>query len=361
MIDKIIRGAITLFGLLIGLPVAMGVLNIKFFQGLSQFYQWLTAAIILTFFAILFYFIAPRIRKNIIKIGNTFSHEIAEFTVSEIVLGAVGLIIGLIIAFLISVPLYNIQYFGIVLSIFTYLVMGYLGIKVASLKKEDFANTEKFFSKKLNNKFVFNKNSKCLSCPKVLDTSVIIDGRIVDLCETGFLEGTLVVPEFVLKELRHIADSSDDLKRVRGRRGLDCLKTLQESEDIDIVIESKDYDKHIEVDIKLLKLATDLNGKVMTNDYNLNKVADLEGVDVLNINELAHALKPIILPNEELEIEIVKAGKDDNQGLAYLDDGTMIVVENGKKYIGKKAKINITSVIQTGAGRMIFAKISKKQ
>ena len=192
--------------------------------------------------------------------------------------------------------------------------------------------------------------------PKVLDTSVIIDGRIADICRTGFIEGKLIIPKFVLNELQHIADSSDDLKRVRGRRGLDILNIIQKELDIEVQITEKDFDDIPEVDSKLLKLAQVMNGKVVTNDYNLNKVAQFQGVEVLNINELANAVKPVAIPGEEMVAQVVKEGKESNQGIAYLDDGTMIVVEGGKKHIGETINVLVTSVLQTSAGRMIFGK-----
>ena len=192
--------------------------------------------------------------------------------------------------------------------------------------------------------------------PKVLDTSVIIDGRIADICKTGFVEGPLVIPNFVLEELRHIADSSDALKRAKGRRGLDMLNIIRKELDIEVEISNRDYDDIAEVDDKLVRLAQDLYGCVVTNDYNLNKVATLQGVIVLNINELANAIKPGVLPGEKMVVTVVKDGKEQNQGVAYLDDGTMIVVENGRRFIGETIEVEVTSVIQTNAGRMIFGR-----
>ena len=194
------------------------------------------------------------------------------------------------------------------------------------------------------------------SVPKVLDTSVIIDGRIFDICQTGFVEGPLVIPNFVLDELRHISDSADGLKRTRGRRGLDILNKIQKELSIETQIWEGDFPKIEEVDSKLLKLAQVLKGKVITNDYNLNKVAEVQGVPVLNINELSNAIKPVVIPGEEMKVEVVKDGKESSQGVAYLDDGTMIVVENGKKLIGEEVDVLVTSVLQTAAGRMIFAR-----
>jgi uncharacterized protein YacL len=191
---------------------------------------------------------------------------------------------------------------------------------------------------------------------KVLDTSVIIDGRIADICETGFVDGTLVVPQFVLKELQFVADSSDSLKRNRGRRGLDILQKIQKMSGVETVISDLDFPEVREVDLKLIELARALNGKIVTNDFNLNKVAQLRGVDVLNINELANSLKPVVLPGEIMKVFILKEGKEYNQGVAYLDDGTMVVVDNARKMISKTIDIVVTSVLQTTAGKMIFGR-----
>jgi uncharacterized protein YacL len=191
---------------------------------------------------------------------------------------------------------------------------------------------------------------------RILDTSVIIDGRIADVCETGFLDGTLVIPQFVLKELQLVADSADSLKRNRGRRGLDILQKIQKMSGVDVMISDIDFPEVREVDLKLIELGRTLQGKIVTNDFNLNKVAQLRGVDVLNINELANALKPVVLPGEFMKVFILKEGKEYNQGVAYLDDGTMVVVDNARRMIGKNIDIVVTSVLQTTAGKMIFGR-----
>jgi uncharacterized protein YacL len=191
---------------------------------------------------------------------------------------------------------------------------------------------------------------------KILDTSVIIDGRIADICETGFMDGTLVIPQFVLKELQLVADSSDSMKRNRGRRGLDILQKIQKMTGIDVTISDVDFPEIREVDLKLIELARTLPGKIVTNDFNLNKVAQLRGVEVLNINELANSLKPVVLPGELMRVFILKEGKESNQGVAYLDDGTMVVVDNARKMIGKTIDVAVTSVLQTTAGKMIFGR-----
>jgi uncharacterized protein YacL len=191
---------------------------------------------------------------------------------------------------------------------------------------------------------------------RILDTSVIIDGRIADICETGFVDGTLVVPQFVLKELQQIADSADSLRRNRGRRGLDILQRIQKMAGLDVIISDQDFPEVREVDLKLIELARTLQGKIVTNDFNLNKVAQLRGVDVLNINELANSLKPVVLPGETMKVFILKEGKEYNQGVAYLDDGTMVVVDNARSMIGKTIDVVVTSVLQTTAGKMIFGR-----
>jgi uncharacterized protein YacL len=194
---------------------------------------------------------------------------------------------------------------------------------------------------------------------KILDTSVIIDGRVADLCETGFLEGTFIVPQFILHELQHIADSSDSLKRARGRRGLDILNKIQKMVDIDVRIVDDDFPQVKEVDSKIVLLAKQLGAKVITNDLNLNKVAELQGVRVLNINELCNALRPVVLPGETIRVFVLKEGKEAGQGIAYLDDGTMIVVDNAKRWIGRNVDVVVTSVLQTTAGRMIFTRLKE--
>jgi uncharacterized protein YacL len=191
---------------------------------------------------------------------------------------------------------------------------------------------------------------------KVLDTSVIIDGRIADICETGFMDGTLVIPQFVLKELQLVADSSDSMKRNRGRRGLDILQKIQKMAGVEVMISDMDFPDVREVDLKLIELARTLQGKIVTNDFNLNKVSQLRGVEVLNINELANSLKPVVLPGEIMKVFILKEGKEYNQGVAYLDDGTMVVVDNARRMIGRTIDVVVTSVVQTTAGKMIFGR-----
>jgi len=227
------------------------------------------------------------------------------------------------------------------------LTLGYMGFAVGARKGEELSLRD------LQGLF---KDGEGPVSRKILDTSVIIDGRIADLCETGFLEGVLVLPQFILRELQSVADSSDSLKRNRGRRGLDILHRMQKISSIEVQITEEEYTQIKEVDLKLIEQALDTGAKIVTNDFNLNKVCQLRGVAVLNINELANALKPVVLPGEAMSVFILKEGKDASQGVAYLDDGTMVVVDHARKYIGKTIEITVTSVLQTTAGKMIFGR-----
>ena len=355
MFDKIMRGIISLLGLLVGYGIAVGLKALDIISLSSR--GWLSLVFYISMsiiFGIIFFLLAPKVICGGRKLASFIEKELQNVPAYEIALGSVGLIIGLIIAYLLSQPFYNldIPYLGVIISIVLYLIFGYLGIKIPTRKKEDFSNAFENMKKSSGK----DKFKNCRSCPKVLDTSVIIDGRIADICKTGFIEGPLVIPEFVLQELQHIADSSDSLKRNRGRRGLDILNKIQKELDIEVIIHEKKFEDVKEVDAKLLKLTQLLKGKIITNDYNLNKVAEVQGIAVLNINELANAVKPVVLPGEEMVVQVIKDGKEVGQGLAYLDDGTMIVVEGGKKYIGETIDVLVTSVLQTSAGRMIFAK-----
>jgi uncharacterized protein YacL len=356
MIDKIIKAVISIIGAFLGAFIGVLLNQLNFFK-FTDFQNVLVIIGVSVVFGIIFFLLSTKIKKVGLSIVETFERELLKYSTVEIVWGAVGLIVGFIIAFLISQPFSDIKYVGTLVAILSYLIFGYLGIKISTRKKDDVIWPPINLKKPPSVKKPEKNSKKEIISPKILDTSVIIDGRISDICKTGFIEGTLIIPEFVLKELRHIADSSDSLKRNRGRRGLDILNILQKDDTVNVLIESKDYGDNIEVDVKLLKLAKELGGKVLTNDFNLNKVAEFQGVEVLNINELANAVKPVVLPGEEMTVMVVKDGKESGQGLAYLDDGTMIVVEGGKKCIGDSVVVTVTSVLQTAAGRMIFAKL----
>ncbi len=279
---------------------------------------------------------------------------IQKLSIKGIISGVIGLIIGLALANLLSLCLLGIPQLkgisGWQLSL--NLGLGYIGLMMGIIKKHEMLDILAHSPTTHGNVSAVNNDDK-----KILDTSVIIDGRIEDICETGFLSGTLIAPRFVLLELQRIADSSDSLKRTRGRRGMDILHKIQKRPNINVQISEIDYPDVKEVDSKLLCLAKELKAKVMTNDFNLNKLAQLEDVGILNINELAEALKPVVLPGEEMQVHIIKEGKEYSQGVGYLDDGTMVVVDNGYDYIGRRVKTIVTSVLQTTAGRMIFTRL----
>lgn len=366
MFKKIIRYLLTLIGLLIGYIIGEAVLKIQAVQGFK--YLSGTAGkvsfliIISLLFAIILYLVSPMIYKGILNVIDYTEKNMRKFTVLEIMYGAIGAIIALVIVFFVARPLNDLWGpLGPLLYVLLNILFAIIGMRIMLQKKDDISNMllsmkKANLSKDKASKDKKGKGAKLKSIPKVLDTSVIIDGRIFDICETGFIEGPLVIPNFVLDELRHISDSSDSLKRTRGRRGLDILNKIQKELDIETQIWEGDFPKIAEVDAKLLKLAQTLDGKVITNDYNLNKVAEVQGVPVLNINELSNAIKPVVIPGEEMTVEVVKDGKEASQGVAYLDDGTMIVVEGGKRYMSKTIGVIVTSVLQTAAGRMIFAK-----
>jgi uncharacterized protein YacL len=303
-------------------------------------------------FFILFYLL-----EKILQLLISFENFLKELSWRKIVVGILGLAAGLLLAILINFSFSGIlktstvgKYIGLLVNI----VFAYLGFSLFVYKEKDIL---KFLKQEDNPHNIFGS----VISNKILDTSVIIDGRIADVAKSGFVEGTLIVPEFVLEELRHIADSSETLKRNRGRRGLDILKQMQKEPHVNIQILTQDFDDIQEVDSKLVKLAQIMDARIVTNDFNLNKVAELHGVRVLNINELANAVKPIVLPGEEMNVKVIKEGKEDGQGVAYLDDGTMIVVDDGINFMNQRVSVLVTSILQTAAGRMIFAKPNAKK
>ncbi len=276
-----------------------------------------------------------------------------------LLIAMVGLIIGLIIAALLSIPLGQLPSpLNSMLSIFGLALFGYLGITISVSKQDDIR--EMFSIVRRDRRGTSSKKQGPLGwnkdCAIFVDTSVIIDGRIADIAKTGFLPGTLIIPHFVLNELQYIADSAESLRRQRGRRGMEVLSELQKDRNITVNLSDMDVENIREVDEKLVVLAKQMKAPILTNDYNLNRVAELQGVQVLNINELANAVKSILLPGEQLTIKVIQEGKEQDQGVAYLDDGTMVVIENGREFIGKEIAVTVTKVLQTAAGRMIFSK-----
>jgi len=326
----------------------MGFLNIT----MAAFLSFVVGAAV---GGVIGYLLSPFIIKRVWQFTYWVETRLNKMPVNDVLAGSLGLAVGLIISNLLGSAFLPIPIVGKYVPGIISIILGYLGINVAIRKRDELFNL--FAMVPWMNKDKGNKDKASnISQYKILDTSVIIDGRIADICKSGFIEGTLLIPGFVLEELQHIADSSDLLKRNRGRRGLDILNRIQKELGMYVQIDSRDFDDVAEVDSKLVKLGQLLKAKILTNDYNLNKVAELQGVPVLNINELANAVKPVVLPGEEMVVHVVKDGKEFGQGVAYLDDGTMIVVDGGKRHIGETIGVLVTSVLQTAAGRMIFAK-----
>lgn len=283
---------------------------------------------------------------------------LSSLTAQTLTAGLIGLIAGLVIAALLAFPLSLLPSpFGEVLPFLGVLVSSYFGVVVFVMRQEDIFTSLRWQFPSQPAQTPANSSEPPALRTILLDTSVIIDGRIADIAHTGFLSGTLIIPRFVLEELQHIADSSDSLRRQRGRRGIDVLGQLQRETAIPVRISDVDVDGVREVDNKLVILARQLRAHILTNDYNLNRVAELQGVTVLNINELANAVKSVLLPGEALSVEIIQEGRESNQGVAYLDDGTMVVVEDGRDFLHKQVDVQVTKVLQTAAGRMIFARM----
>jgi uncharacterized protein YacL len=280
-----------------------------------------------------------------------------KVALDSLIAGVIGAVIGLVCAQLFNWIIYQMDSPRLYelsqkYSLLIHVVSAYLGLVIAVRKKSELDL--------LDRDIIVKGSKKKLMSTHVVDTSVLIDGRIADVCESKFISGTLVVPRFVLKELQNIADSPDGNRRSRGRRGMEILARLQENPEVPVKIFDKDFPDMAEVDSKLVALARELGAKIFTTDFNLNKIASLQGVTVLNINDLANALKPVVLPGESMSVFVVKEGKEKDQGIGYLDDGTMVVVEEGRRFIGRKVEASVTSILQTSAGRMIFTKSREK-
>ncbi len=303
-------------------------------------------------FAIVGFLLTPSLT---IKPFNLLVRQFKKESPATLLAGIVGLVVGLIVAALLAYPLSLLpDIFGKVLPFVGMILFGYLGVLLFTTRHEDFTA---FFrgigSKRKTSKFgqAFDQERKIL-----VDTSVIIDGRIADIAATGFLQGNLIVPRFVLNELQYVSDSADSLRRARGRRGIEVLSELQQNVDIPVTIVDVEVTDAKEVDDKLISLAKQMEAPILTNDFNLNRIAELQGIKVLNINDLANAVKVILLPGETFLIRVIQEGKEYNQGVGYLDDGTMVVIENGSKLLDKEVQVTVTKILQTSAGRMIFAK-----
>ena len=364
MLDKVLRFVITILTAIAGLmlvklinPFLTSMISAEFLQmGLFG----LTMTTILSFVdggivgGVIGFFMAPFLIRHLWQFTYWVEARLNKMPVYDVLAGSLGLAIGLIIANLLGSAFLPVPIVGSYVPGVLSIILGYLGINLTIRKKDELSALFEALPWMGKDKQK-DKASETLQY-KILDTSVIIDGRIADICKSGFIEGTLIIPVFVLEELQHIADSSDLLKRNRGRRGLDILNRIQKELGMFVKIDNRDFDDITEVDSKLVKLGQVLKAKIITNDYNLNKVSELQGVPGLNINELSNAVKPVVLPGEDMTVHVVKDGKEFGQGVAYLDDGTMIVVDGGKKHIGETIGVLVTSVLQTAAGRMIFAK-----
>jgi len=340
MLEKSLKCAFAVVGGITGYTVTRFVFlrtgfNLYSFAGIC-----IIAIVSLTFGALMLIVGGKTVSFAVVSVEK-IEKILLSLSLYELMICAGGLIAGLIIANLLSVAFMRIQIIGIPLTIITNILFGSLGVFLALSKR--------------NENILEDKKRQSFS-RKVLDTSVIIDGRILDICRTGFMEGELIIPDFVLEELRHLADSQDDLVRAKGRRGLDVLNSLKNDSRIPVKVQKTKYDSSIEVDERLMQFAKDEKACIITNDYNLNKVASISGISILNINDLSNALKPLAVSGEEMTVKIVKEGKENGQGVGYLDDGTMVVVEGACKYKGCEVDVIVTSVLQTSAGRMIFAK-----
>ena len=400
MLDKAIRFLITLTCAILGgaalnlaSPLLFTYISPEFFQAETGIFELTLASLVCILAGALIgglggWFVSPFLIGKLGKFTSFVEKQLSKMPINDVIAGAVGLAVGLIIANLLGNAFARIPIVGYYIPVIFSIVLGYLGVRITIKKRKEITGSFDFIKEILRNREIVKENAKSHeekppelpaqeeSPPperakvnlvklqenknknyKLLDTNVIIDGRIADICKTGFLEGTLLIPVFVLEELQYIADSSDTLRRVRGRRGLDVLQKIREDEsNLEVEVMNVDFEDIQGVDSKLVRLAQKLGGKIITNDFNLNKVAQLRGVEVLNINDLSNAVKPVVIPGETMRVQVVKDGKEPGQGVAYLDDGTMIVIENGHRYLSRTISVEVTSALQTSAGRMIFAK-----
>ena len=385
MLDRVLRFFITLFLAIAGgalldlaspvLTMYVGTEILKMEMGIVRITMGSLICILLgaVLGGLIGFLASPYFIRCLKRFSAWVEQQLGKMPIHDVIAGAIGLAIGLIIANLLGYSFAKIPIVGDYIPVIFSIVFGYLGITITIKKRQELTGLFDFVPRFMKD-FAKMKEMRAGASQapaetakavapkaedkayKLLDTSVIIDGRIADICDTGFIEGTLLIPVFVLEELQHIADSSDVLKRTRGRRGLDILQRIRQSTKVKVEITNVDFDDISEVDSKLVRLGQQVGGKIITNDYNLNKVAQLRGVEVLNINELSNAVKPVVIPGETMHVTIVKAGKEPGQGVAYLDDGTMIVVENGYHHMNESITVEVTSALQTAAGRMIFAK-----
>ncbi len=350
MVVLFVRLLLVLLGGVAGYQTASAVFSQSSFSGLS--YVLLVVLGILIGVAI-GYILGGILGRQALHLGSWLERATARVSVPELLVTSIGLIFGLGVGALASLAVKDLPVVGVFLPPAIFAVSAY-AFAYLSFKR----HTEIARLIGLRNLLPGSERQAGTSAAaKVLDTSAIIDGRICDIAPTRFLDGDLVIPGFVLEELQSIADSGEPLKRARGRRGMDCVSSLQEGYDR-VVIAERDFPGLAEVDLKLIKLAKEIGGRIVTTDYNLNKLAQIQGVDVLNVNELANALKPVVLPGESLEVRVIREGREEDQGVAYLDDGTMVVIEGGRGRIGQQVSVEVTSVLQNPSGKMVFTKIA---
>ena len=347
VLNNAIKVAFSIVGAVTGYTLTRTIFAIPHYAGVDSSLKLIVYTVIILFMIVLFYFTSNKFIDKLLTLFDKVENYIQNMSLYEMAVSALGMIVGLIIANLVTIPINRINIIGVPLSIAANILFGVLGVYATAGKRNE-AYMDFFRARGRGDRF-FSK-------PKIVDTSVLIDGRLVDIIRTGFIEGELIVPGFVLVELRHIADSTDVLKRNRGRRGLDVLNVIQKEIDFPVIVDNSELPVGSEVDNEILKLAKKYKGEVLTTDYNLNKVASVHNIPVLNINELANAVKPIALPGEDLKVQVIKDGKENGQGIGYMDDGTMIVVDGGRNHMNETIDVTVTSVLQTSAGRMIFAK-----
>ncbi len=385
MLRRILTAAIAVLLTVTGLILMEQLLpQISYFLGYNihstgllgySYIHWLFAIVSVLFFGWIGWVITPFLIKFLLKYSEIVASVLAKAPSADIIVSLIGVLVGLVLANLIGAPFSRLPIVGPYIPIVLSIVLALTGAKVASHKSKDILGlfyrsrpqgkdlpVEAEEMTKEQEETVVDADAlpvELAASNKLLDTSVIIDGRISDILKTGFLEGNLVIPHFVLDELQRLSDSSDNLKRAKGRRGLDFIHELQEIFPHVVIVNDMEYEMIQDVDSKLIALAKDTGSMIVTNDFNLNKVASIQGIRVLNINDLANAVKPVVIPGEEMTVYLLREGKESGQAIAYLQDGTMIVVEGGRKYIGNKIRIAVTSVLQTSAGRMIFAKVPK--
>lgn len=406
MLDKVMRFFITLTFVIAGgallklaSPLLTNFITTEFFQVDTGIFRLTMINLLCIVIGAIIgglggWFVSPFFIRKLGSFTSFVEKQLSKMPINDVLAGAIGLAAGLIIADLLGNAFSRIPVVGNYIPIVFSIVLGYLGIHLTIKKRKELTKTFDFVPRlkevlKNRESDKAAKHSKETETPepeqkietesaelpktsakvslvkvkadknknyKLLDTNVIIDGRIADICKTGFLEGTLLIPVFVLEELQHIADSPYSLRRVRGRRGLDVLQSMMDDDSLKLEVMNIDFNDVQEVDSKLVRLAQKVEGKIITNDFNLNKVAQLRGVEVLNINDLSNAVKAIVIPGEVMRVQVVKDGKEPGQGVGYLDDGTMIVIENGHRYLSRTISVEVTSALQTSAGRMIFAR-----